>query len=70
MIDMIDIAERMLKSRKARAKPQSLVAAQAEREQQLPQEALALPTGKPLSLFEPSALPAACMELVCGDFVP
>ena len=36
----------------------------------MPWEALAVPTGKPLSIFDPSALPAAFTEFLFGDCVP
>ena len=47
-----------------------LVAAQSEREHQEPWEALAVPTGKPLSIFDPSSLVAAYTEFLFGDCVP
>ena len=69
-VDMGDIAQRILKSTEQRAELQSLLAGQAENEKLPPQEALAVPTGKPLSIFDPQALPAAYTEFLFGDCVP
>ncbi len=69
-VDLIDVARRMTSSSKACAELQSLAAAQSENVGQPPQQALAVPTGKPLSIFDPSALPAACTEFLFGDCVP
>ena len=69
-VDMIDIAQKLSRSSKARAELQALAAAQDENEQRPPQEALLVPTGKPLSLFDPSTLPAAYTEFLFGDCVP
>ena len=60
----------MTRSSKTCAELQSLAAAQSENEQKQPQQALAVPTGKPLSIFDPSALPAAYTEFLFGDCVP
>ena len=69
-VDMIDIARGLSRSSKARADLESLAAAQAEAQQQQPLEALAVPTGKPLSIFDATALPAAYTEFLFGDCVP
>ena len=69
-VDMIDIARKMNKSIQTRAEMQSLMTAQTEHEQQMPLEALAVPSGKPLSMFDPCALPAAYTEFLFGDCVP
>ena len=69
-VDMIDVARRMTKSIPTRAEMQSLMTAQTEHEQQMPLEALAVPSGKPLSMFDPCALPAAYTEFLFGDLVP
>ena len=69
-VDMIDIARGLSKTSKTRAELQSLVTGQTETEQQQPCEALAVPSGKPLSIFDTTALPAACTELLFGDCVP
>jgi hypothetical protein len=69
-VDMIDIAKGLSKSSKTRAELQSLVTGQTETEQLQPQEALAVPSGKPLSIFDASALPAAYTEFLFGDCVP
>ena len=69
-VDMIDIARNLSRSSKHRAELQSLVTAQSENEEKTPWEALAVPTGKPLSIFDPSALPAAFTEFLFGDCVP
>ena len=69
-VDMIDIAQGLTRSTRTRAELQNLIAGQAEAEQQQPREALAVPTGKPLSMFDPPALPAAYTEFLFGDCVP
>ena len=68
-VDMIDIARSMSRSIKSRAELQSLVAAQSEHEQQQPHEALVVPSGKPLSILDPTALLAAYTEFLYGDCV-
>jgi hypothetical protein len=67
---MIDIARSLSRTSKSRAELQSLVTGQAESEQQQPFEALAVPSGKPLSIFDTTALPAAYTEFLFGDCVP
>ena len=69
-VDMIDVARRLSRTSTNRAELQSLVAAQSESAQTNPLEALAVPTGKPLSIFDPPALPAAFTEFLFGDCVP
>ena len=69
-VDMIDVARGLTRSPQSRAEMQSLMTAQTENEQQMPLEALAVPSGKPLSMFDPSALPAAYTEFLFGDCVP
>ena len=69
-VDPRDIASRMSKSSSARAEVESLFTAQAENEKKPAQQALAVPTGKPLSIFDPQALPAAYTEFLFGDCVP
>ena len=69
-VDMIDIARSMSRSSRTRAELQSLLAGGAETHQEKPWEALAVPTGKPLSIFDPSSLPAAYTEFLFGDCVP
>jgi len=69
-VDMIDVARHLSRTSKHRAELQSLVTAQSENEEKTPWEALAVPTGKPLSIFDPPALPAAFTEFLFGDCVP
>ena len=69
-VDMIDIARHLSRTSKHRAELQSLVTAQSENEEKNSWEALAVPTGKPLSIFVPPALPAAFTEFLFGDCVP
>ena len=69
-VDMVDIARRMSKSAKEQAEMQRLVAAQIDDGHAQPQQALAVPTGKPVSIFDTSALPAAYTEFLFGDCVP
>ena len=69
-VDMTEIARQLVKTSGGRAGLESLVASQGEHEQQEPRNALAVPTGKPLSMFDPSALPAAYTEFLFGDCVP
>ena len=69
-VDMIDVARRLTKSQQTHAEMQSLMTAQTENERLMPKEALAVPSGKPLSMFDPSALPAAYTEFLFGDCVP
>ena len=69
-VDMTEIARQLVKTSSGRADLESLVASQGEHEQQEPRNALAVPTGKPLSMFDPSALPAAYTEFLFGDCVP
>lgn len=69
-VDLRDIASRMYRSKTARAEVESLLTAQAENEKVPAQQALAVPTGKPLSIFDPQALPAAYTEFLFGDCVP
>ena len=69
-VDMIDVARQLNKSMKNQAEMQTLMAAQTENEQKMPLEALAVPSGKPLSMFDPCALPAAYTEFLFGDCVP
>ena len=69
-VDMADVARQMTRSSKTCAELQSIVAAQSENEQEQPQQALAVPSGKPLSIFDPSALPSAYTEFLFGDCVP
>ena len=68
-VDLCDIASRMSKSSSARAEVESLFTAQAENEKKPAQQALAAPTGKLLSIFDPQALPAAYTEFFFGDCV-
>ena len=69
-VDMIDIARGMSGSGTTRAELQRLVAGAAGADQEKPLEALAVPTGKPLSIFDPPSLPAAYTEFLFGDCVP
>ena len=69
-VDMADVARQMTRSSKTCAELQSLVTAQSGDEQKQPQQTLAMPTGKPLSVFDPLALPAAYTEFLCGDCMP
>ena len=50
-VDMIDVAQKLSKSTKKIAELQSLIALQPEDEEKAPLNALAVPTGKPLSMF-------------------
>ena len=68
-VDMTDIARQMVRTNSGRADLERLVVSQSQ-EQQEPRNALAVPTGKPLSMFDPSALPAAYTEFLFGDCVP
>ena len=47
-----------------------MAATQSENQQKEPKQALALPGGKALSMFDPPALPAAFTEFLFGDCVP
>ena len=69
-VDMIDIAKQMSKSSKTLADLEMLAAAQSANEKKEPLQALAVPTSKALSIFDPSALPAAYPEFLFGDCVP
>ncbi|MEO2236627.1 MAG: hypothetical protein ABGW95_00045, partial [Candidatus Poseidoniia archaeon] len=69
-VDMIDVAKQMGKSSGGRAELERMAAAQSEDEQLEPMQALAVPSGKALSIFDPSALPAAYTEFLFGDCVP
>ena len=69
-VDMIDVARQLSRTSKHRAEFESLVTAQSENEMKTPWEALAVPTGKPLSMFDPPALPSAFTEFLFGDCVP
>ena len=64
--DMIDIAKSMTRSKTGLAEMQSLVSSRPDGG---PMEALAVLPGKPFSIFDPSALPAACTEFLFGDCV-
>ena len=63
---MQDIARELRKNKVAEAEWQRLVVATEDQES----TALAVPTGKPLSMFDSSALPAAYTEFLFGDCVP
>ena len=65
-VSMQDIAQTLRKSKEAKAEWERLVATQEEKEP----SALAVPTGKPLSIFDSTALPAAYTEFLFGDCVP
>ena len=69
-VDMGDIARHMAKSKGGLAELERMAADQAKQEQQEPMQALAVPAGKALSIFNPSALPAAYTEFLFGDCVP
>ena len=69
-MDMIDIARNMSRSSRTRAELQSLLVGETETRQDKPWEALAVPTGKDLSIVDPSSLPAAYTEFLFGDCVP
>ena len=62
----MSIARQVTKNKEAEAEWQRLLVATEEQEA----TALAVPTGKPLSIFDSSALPAACTEFLFGDCVP
>ena len=66
-VDMIEVARTLAKSNKHRAEVEALVTAQAHNENIAPAQALAVPSGKPLSMFDPSALPSAYTEFLFGD---
>ena len=66
-VDLRDIASRMCRSSQARVEVESLFTAQAANEEAPARQALAVPTGKPLSIFDPQALPAAYTEFLFGD---
>ena len=63
---MQDIARELTKNKSAEAEWQRLIAATDDQES----TALAVPTGKPLSMFDATALPAAYTEFLFGDCVP
>ena len=65
-VNLQDIARQMSKNKAARAEWERLVAAQEDTEP----TALAVPTGRPLSIFDSTALPAAYTEFLFGDCVP
>ena len=67
---MIDIAKSLAKSPTQQAELQKLIASQTENEQSSCRDALVVPTGKPLSIFDPAALPSAYTEFLFGDCVP
>ena len=69
-VDMIDIAKQMTKTNGGREAMERLATAQTDNEKKMPIHALAVPSGKPLSIFDPSALPAAYTEFRFGDCVP
>ena len=70
LMKMMMLKMDMSRSSKTRAELQSLLAGGTETHQDKPWEALAVPTGKPLSMFDPSCLPAAYTEFLFGDCVP
>ena len=69
-VNMIDIARGVSRSSRDCAGLQGLIAGQAGTGQQQPWEALAVQICKPVSIFDPSALPAAYTEFLVGDCVP
>ena len=69
-MDTIDIARRITRSSRTSAELQSPGAVGSENHQEKPWEALAVPTGRTLSIFDPSSLPAAYTEFLFGDCVP
>lgn len=69
-MDMQELAKTLGKKSKHRAEIEMLAAALKDNEQKCPAEALAVPTGRPLSIFDPVSFPAACIELLFGDCHP
>ena len=69
-VNMIEIARHVSRTSAHRTELESLLATRAEKKQKTPWEALAVPTGKPLSVFDPSALPAAFTQFLYGDCIP
>ena len=65
-VNLQDIAQQMAKNKEAKAEWERLVAAQEDTEP----TALAVPSGKPLSMFDSTALPAAYTEFLFGGCVP
>ncbi|MCH1597093.1 MAG: hypothetical protein L7S71_02540, partial [Pseudomonadales bacterium] len=70
IVDMQEMAQHLSKSKKDRAEIERLVTVQKDKEQQSPMEALAVPTGHPLTIFDPTSFPAAYTEFLFGDCVP
>ena len=67
---MIDIAKQLSKSSSGRSGMQRIAAYQEDSDNTNLREALAVPIGKPLSIFDASALPAAYTGFTFGDCVP
>ena len=70
VVDMQELARNLAKKSKHRAEIERMVAAQQDNEQKALAEALAVPTGRPLSIFDPASFPAAYTEFLFGDCVP
>ena len=69
-VDMIDITNQLSKPSSGCSEIERIVADQEKGNNTTLREALAVPTGKPLSIFDASALPAAYIEFLFGDCVP
>ena len=69
-VDLSEIAERMRKSKGGSAELEKLAAVQRDNAEKEPHEALAVPGGAALSMFETASLPAAFAEFLFGDCVP
>ena len=65
-VNLQDIAKRLTRDTKAMAEWERLAAVQEETDPM----ALAVPSGKPLSMFDTTALPATYTEFTFGDCVP
>ena len=65
-VNLQDIARQMTKNQKAKAEWERLGATQEDTEP----TALAVPSGRPLSIFDSTAFPTAYTEFLFGDCVP
>ena len=69
-VDMQDIAKHLQRTTVGRGAMEQIAAFQEKSANPNLVQALAVPTGKPLSMFDSAALPAAYTEFLFGDCVP
>ena len=69
-VDMQDIARHLQRTTVGRGAMEQIVAFQEKSANPNLVHALAVPSGKPLSMFDSAALPASCTEFLFGDCVP